>query len=422
MTTLTILKARLICPATGMDAVQDLHVQDGKIVALGSAPVGFKADLTLDGKDCVLAPGLIDLSVRLREPGYEYKNAMHTELQAAVAGGVTTVVCPPDTDPVLDLPGLVEMLRQCAAKIALAKVLPLGALTVQLKGEDLTEMATLTESGCVGFSQGGVPLANTQVLSRALSYARSFNFPVWLRPTDARLAGGVAASGAYATRMGLAGVPVAAESIALLTLFELLRSNPTPVHIQCLSSARGVELVRAAKAEGLPISCDVSAYHLHLCDTDIGHFNPQMRFEPPLRSSRDRSALRAALADGTIDAVCSDHTPMDDDEKLVPFAQARAGASGVELLLGMALQWAQQDKVSLPALLARLTTGAARALRRPAPSLSLGASADLVLFKPDAWQRIGTLKSQGQNTPFAGMELPGVVQATVVGGRVVYRG
>ena len=419
MTTLTITNARLICPTTGMDAVQDLHIQDGKIAAHDAAP--FKADTTIDGTGCVLAPGLIDISVRLREPGYEYKNAMHTELQAAVAGGVTTVVCPPDTDPVLDEPGLVEMLRHRAEKIALANVLPLGALTMQLKGGDLTEMAALTESGCIGFSQGGVPLADTQVLSRALSYARSFNFPVWLRPTDARLAGGVAASGAYATRMGLSGVPVAAESIALLTLFELLRSNPTPVHIQCLSSARGVALVRAAKAEGLPITCDVSAYHLHLCDTDIGHFNAHMRFEPPLRSSRDREALRAALADGTIDAVCSDHTPVDADEKLLPFAEASPGASGVELLLALVLQWALQDKVALPTLLARLTTGPAAAMRRTAPSLGVGMPADLVLFNPDAWQRVGALKSQGQNTPYAGMELPSMVRATLVGGRLVYQ-
>jgi dihydroorotase len=418
MTTLTIKNARLICPATGLDTVQDLHIQDGKIAALGAAP--FKADTTIDGAGCVLAPGFIDVSVRLREPGYEYKNAMRTELQAAVAGGITTVVCPPDTDPVLDEPGLVEMLRHRAEKIALANVLPLGALTVQLKGVDLTEMAALTESGCVGFSQGGVPLADTQVLSRALSYARGFNFPVWLRPNDARLTGGVAASGAYATRMGLSGVPVAAESIALLTLFELLRSNPTPVHIQCLSSARGVELVRAAKAEGLPITCDVSAYHLHLCDTDIGHFDAHMRFDPPLRSSRDRTALRAALADGTIDAVCSDHTPVDADEKLLPFAEASPGASGVELLLGLSLQWALQDKVTLPTMLARLTSGAASAIGRNAPRLEIGSTADLVIFNPDEWQRVGALKSQGQNTPYAGMELPGKVLATVVCGRVVY--
>ncbi len=419
MSTLTITNARLICPATGMDTVQDIHIQNGTIAALGSAQ--FKAQTTIDGTGCVLAPGLMDVSVRLREPGYEYKNAMQTELQAAVAGGVTTVVCPPDTDPVLDEPGLVEMLRHRAAKIALAHVLPLGALTVQLEGADLTEMAALAESGCVAFSQGGVPLGNTQVLSRALSYAHSFNFPVWLRPIDARLAGGVAASGAYATRMGLAGVPVAAESIALLTLFELMHSNPTPVHIQCVSSARGVELIRQAKAQGLPITCDVSAYHLHLCDTDIGHFNPHMRFEPPLRSSRDRTALRAALADGTIDALCSDHTPVDADGKLFPFAQATPGASGVELLLGLALQWALQDAVPLPAMLARMTVGPAAAMRRAAPSLALGAQADLVLFKPDAWQRVGLLKSQGQNTPYAGMELPGIVQATLVAGRVVYQ-
>jgi dihydroorotase len=419
MQTITIKNARLICPATGLDQVQDAHIADGKIAAIGNA--AFTAQLTIDAAGCVLAPGLIDVSVRLREPGYEYKNAMHTELCAAVAGGITTVVCPPDTDPVLDESGLVEMLRHRAQTIALANVLPLGALTLQLKGADLTEMAALAESGCAAFSQGGSPLADTQVLARALNYARGFNFPVWLRPVDARLGGGVAAAGAYATRMGLTGVPVAAESIALQTLFELLRSNPTPVHIQCLSSARGVALVRSAKAEGLPVTCDVSAYHLHLCDTDIGHFNPHMRFEPPLRSSRDRAALRAALADGTIDAVCSDHMPVDADEKLLPFAEASAGASGVELLLSMALQWAQQDNVGLPALLARLTTGPAAALRRTAPSLNVGAAADLVLFNPDSWQRIGTLHSQGQNTPLAGMELPGSVHTTIVSGRVVYQ-
>ncbi len=419
MQTITIKNARLICPATGVDTVQDAHIADGKIAAIGNAP--FTAQLLLDGMGCVLAPGLIDVSVRLREPGCEYKNAMHTELVAAVAGGVTTVICPPDTDPVLDESGLVEMLRHRAQTIALANVHPLGALTQQLKGTDLTEMAALAESGCAAFSQGGRPLADTQVLARALNYARGFNFPVWLRPVDARLGSGVAAAGAYATRMGLTGVPVAAESIALQTLFELLRINPTPVHIQCLSSARGVDLVRAAKAEGLPVTCDVSAYHLHLCDIDIGHFNPHMRFEPPLRSSRDRAALRAALADGTIDAICSDHTPVDADEKLLPFAEASAGASGVELLLSMALQWALQDKVALPDMLARLTTGPAAALRRSPPSLAVGATADLVLFNPDSWQRVGALLSQGQNTPFAGMELPGCVQATIVAGRVVYQ-
>ena len=418
---LTIQNARLICPASGLDAVQSVHISGGKIHGFNDA--SFAADRVIDGAGCVLAPGLIDLCVRLREPGHEYKGALEHELQAAVAGGVTTVVCPPDTDPVLDEPGLVEMIKRRAASVALAQVLPLGALTTGLQGEALTEMAELTEAGCVAFSQGSLPLESTPVLIRALAYARSFGYAVWLRPVDARLGkGGVAASGAYATRMGLAGVPVEAESIALLTIFELLRANPTPVHIQCLSSSRGVALVRAAKAEGLPVTCDVSAYHLHLCDTDIGYFNAHMRFNPPLRSSSDRAALRAALADGTIDAVCSDHTPVDADDKLLPFAEAAPGASGVELLLGLALQWAQQDGVPLPQVLARLTTGSAAALRRPAPRLAAGETADLVLFQADAWQRVGALKSQGQNTPFAGMELPGAVRATVVGGRVVFEG
>ncbi len=418
---LSIAHARTICPATGADAVQSVHIANGVIVALGAAPQGFVAKRTIDGTGCVLTTGFIDTSVRLREPGMEYKNAMVSELRAAVAGGVTTVVCPPDTDPVLDEVGLVDMLAHRAQLAGLATVLPLGALTLQLKGSDLSEMAALQAAGCVAFSQGSMPLADTQVLARALNYARNFDAPVWLRPVDARLAGGVAASGAYATRMGLAGVPVVAESIFLLTVFELLRSNPTAVHLQCVSSARGVDLIRAAKAQGLPVTCDVSAYHLHLCDTDIGHFNPHMRFDPPLRSSRDRSALRAALLDGTIDAVCSDHTPVDADEKLLPFAQATAGASGVELLLALTLQWAQQDAVPLPTALARLTAGASKALRQATPSIAVGAVADLVLFAPDEWRTVKHLVSQGQNTPYSGLELPGVIKATLIDGRVAYQ-
>jgi dihydroorotase len=417
---ITFKNARLICPTTGLDTVQDLHIADGIVSAIGENAAKFTADRVIDGTGCILTTGFIDLSVRLREPGYEHKSAMATELAAAVSGGVTTVVCPPDTSPVLDAVGLVEMLLQRAEKVGLARVLPLGALTRQLKGLELSELANLAESGCVAFSQGSVPLSDTQVLSRALNYAKTYDLPIWLRPVDADLAGGVAASGAYATRMGLSGVPVAAESIALLTLFELLRSNPTPVHIQCISSARGVELVRQAKAQGLPITCDVSAYHLHWCDTDIGFFNAQMRFNPPLRSNQDRKALRAGLLDGTIDAVCSDHTPVDIDEKLLPFAEASAGASGVELLLSMTMQWAQQDGVPLATALACLTSGAAKVLRRDSPSLVVGSVADLVLFNLDAWKPVNCLQSQGQNTPFTGMELPAVVQLTVLGGRIVY--
>jgi dihydroorotase len=418
---ITIKNAHLMCPATHLNLVQDLHIADGKIVALGQTSNGYVPSVVIDGTGCVLTTGLIDMSVRLREPGYEHKQAMSIELAAAASGGVTTVVCPPDTSPILDEVGLVEMLLQRANKLSMAQVLPLGALTRQLQGAELSELAHLIQAGCVALSQGSMPLSNNQVLSRALNYAKTYQASVWLRPVNSQLATGVVASGAYATRMGLSGIPVAAESIALLTLFELLRSNPTPVHIQCVSTARGVSLIREAKAQGLPITCDVSAYHLHWCDTDIGEFNAQMRFNPPLRSNQDRLALRAGLIDGTVDAICSDHTPLDIDAKLLPFAEASPGASGVELLLSMVMQWAQQDNVPLNKALSYVTSGAAKVLRRDAPSLAVGSVADLVLFNPNDWQQVKQLRSQGQNTPFMGMELPAVVYATLFKGRLVYQ-
>ena len=258
-----------------------------------------------------------------------------------------------------------------------------------------------------------------------------FGYRVWLRPVDARLGGGVAASGAVATRLGLPSIPVAAESIFLLTLFELLRSNPTPVHIQCISSARGVDLIRAAKAEGLPVTCDVSVYHLHLIDMDIGYFDAMMRLDPPLRGQRDRDALRAGLRDGTIDAICSDHTPVDEDEKQLPFGEASAGATGLELLLPLALKWAAEDGVSVADCLKKLNCAPAKVLGLNVTQqgafgdfgiLCEGAAADVVIFDANTMKTITVagLRSQGKNTPYLGIELAGVVHATVVAG-VVHR-
>ena len=265
---------------------------------------------------------------------------LDSELKAAVAGGVTSLVCPPDTDPVLDEPGLVDMLKFRAEKWHRSRVFPLGALTRQLQGDVLTEMAELTEAGCVGFSQAEVPLANTQVLQRALQYAATFGYTVWLRPQDLHLGKGVAASGPLATRLGLSGVPVAAETIALHTIFALMRTTRARVHVCRISSAEGVELVRAAKKEGLLVTADVSINSLHLSDHDIGYFDSRARVTPVLRQPRDRDALRAALLDGTLDALVSDHTPIDIDGKTLPFAEAESGATGVELLLSLALKWA----------------------------------------------------------------------------------
>ncbi|HET8747759.1 MAG TPA: dihydroorotase [Ramlibacter sp.] len=420
---------RVIDPARNFDATCDVALAAGRVLGVGNVPEGFSANRVIDASGCIVMPGLVDLAVRLREPGHEHEGMLESEMAAAVAGGVTSVVCPPDTDPVLDEPGLVDMLKFRAEKLHQARVFPLGALTRNLAGEVLTEMAELTESGCVGFSQAEVPLQNTQVLQRALQYASTFDYTVWLRPQEYHLGKGVAASGPLATRLGLPGVPVAAETIALHTIFELLRITGARVHLCRISSAAGVELVRQAKREGLKVTCDISINSLHLTDVDIGYFDARMRLSPPLRQQRDRDALRAGLADGTIDALVSDHTPVDEDAKTLPFAEAEPGATGLELLLGLALKWAEQDKVELPRALAALTQGPARVLgaalgtlQASAGQLLDGGVADVCIFDPRAaWQvEPARLRSQGRNTPFAGHELPASVRCTIVGGQIAY--
>ena len=356
---------RIVDPASGLDAAGDLAIAGGRIVAIGATPPDFEADRRIDASGCIVAPGLVDLAARLREPGHEHEGMLESELNAAAAGGVTSLVCPPDTDPVLDEPGLVEMLKLRARKLSRCRLFPLGALTRGLAGEALTEMVELTEAGCVGFSQAEQAVRDTQVLQRALQYASTFGFTTWLRPQDPWLGGGVAAKGALATRLGLAGVPVSAETIALHTIFELVRETGARVHLCRLSSAAGVALLRAAKAEGLPVTADVSINSLHLTDLDIGYFNAAMRLTPPLRQQRDRDALRAALADGTIDALVSDHTPVGADEKNLPFAEAEPGATGLELLLSLALKWGEDSGAGLQrALAVDHTRTGARARRR----------------------------------------------------------
>ena len=424
-----IRNGRVIDPASGMDQRADVAVAAGRILAIGAAPADFSPNRTLDAGGAIVAPGLVDLAARLREPGHEHAGMLESEMAAAVAGGVTSLVCPPDTDPVLDEPGLVEMLRHRAEKLHQSRVLPLGALTRGLQGEVLTEMGQLTAAGCVGFSQAEQALGNTQVLQRALQYASTFGYTVWLRPQELYLGKGVAASGPLATRMGLSGVPVAAETIAMHTLFELMRSTQARVHLCRLSSAAGVALLRQAKAEGLPVTADVSINSLHLTDTDMGYFDSRARLTPVLRQQRDREALRAALADGTLDALVSDHTPVETDAKALPFAEAEPGATGLELLWSLALKWAQDDGVPLAQALARLTAGPARVLgpalgplHGAVGQLAVGGVADLVLLSDAGHWAVADaqLRSQGKSTPFSGYELPGRVLATLVGGHIAY--
>jgi dihydroorotase len=424
-----VRKGRVVDPARNFDATCDLALAAGRVIGVGQVPEGFTPNRVIDATGCIVAPGLVDLAVRLREPGHEHEGMLESEMAAAVAGGVTSLVCPPDTDPVLDEPGLVDMLKFRAEKLHQARVFPLGAITRGLAGEVLTEMAELTESGCVGFSQAEVPIANTQVLQRALQYASTFGYAVWLRPQEIHLGTGVAASGPLATRLGLSGIPVAAETIALHTIFELMRATGARVHLCRISSAAGVALVRQAKQEGLKVSCDVSINSLHLTDADIGYFDSRMRLAPPLRQQRDRDALRAGLADGTIDALVSDHTPVAEDAKTLPFAEAEPGATGLELLLGLALKWGQDSGAGLVRALAVLTSEPARVLgpalgtlQASAGQLLDGGVADVCIFDPQAAWTVTPerLRSQGRNTPFAGRELPGQVRFTIVGGQVAY--
>ena len=428
-----ITNGRLVDPASGREEPGDLAIAGDRIIALGRVSPDFEPDRTIDAAGCVVAPGLVDMAARLREPGHEHEGMLESELAAASAGGVTSLVCPPDTDPPLDEPGLVEMLKFRARKLSRCRLFPLGALTRGLKGEVLTEMVELTEAGCVGFSQAEEPLRNTQTLLRAMQYAATYGYTVWLRPQDAWLGGGVAASGPVATRLGLSSVPVAAETVALHTIFELVRATGARVHLCRMSSAVGVELLRQAKAQGLPVTADVSVNSLHLTDVDIGFFNPAMRLTPPLRQQRDRDALREALRDGTIDALVSDHTPVDEDAKNLPFGEAEPGATGLELLLSLTLRWGADSGLGLAATLARITSDPVRVLGHSIGSLSgsagrlvEGGVADVCIFDPASrWQvRPAVLKSQGKHTPFAfditGFDLPGRVVATLVAGTVAY--
>ena len=426
---LLIQGGRVLDPASGTDRVADLAIAEGRILAIGDTPAGFVPDQTIAAHGLVVAPGLVDLCARLRESGQPQAGRLSSERAAAAAGGVTTLVCPPDTKPVLDEAGLVEMLHYRTQIQGGPRVLPLGALTRALAGEVLSPMQQLADAGCVGFGQAEVPLVNTQVTQRALQYASTFGYSVWLRPQEYHLGKGVAASGPLATRLGLAGVPVAAETIALHTIFELVRSTQARVHLCRISSAAGVALVRQAKAEGLPITCDVSINSLHLTDVDIGYFDSRMRLNPPLRQQRDRDALRAGLADGTIDALVSDHTPVDEDDKALPFAESEPGATGLELLLSLSLKWAHDSQLGLDRALAVVSSQAARVLGNGVGplagslgQLTVGGVADVCVFDPKAAWVVepAALRSQGLHTPFSGYELPGCVRATVVAGHIAF--
>lgn len=413
---IAIRNGRLIDPKHGLDQKADLFIADGKVIGSGQAPAGFTPDRSIDAGECIVCPGLIDLGARL--------NSIEAELAAAVAGGVTSVVVPPDADPPLDEPELADRLVHRAGDIGLARVLPLGALTLGLNGERLSELAGLAKAGCIAFSQAKRSVVDTEALLRALEYAATFGFAVWLHPQDHWLArNGIAHAGEVASRLGLAGIPVSAETIAIATYLQLARDTGVRLHLTRLSSAAGMKQMEQARAEGLPVTCDVGVHHLHLTENDIGFFDSQARFDPPLRAQSDRAALAAAAASGVAN-ICSDHTPVGADDKLLPFGEAKPGATGLELLLPLTLKWASDNKVALPTALARLTSDPAAVLGIDAGHLGAGAAADVCVFDSRADWRLTpeALVSKGKNTPFLGMEMQGKVKLTLVGGKVVFDG
>ncbi len=419
-----IKNGRLIDPKNRVDARQDVYIAERRIVAVGNAPAGFVADRTIDAAGLIVIPGLMDLAARLREPGYEYKATLESEMTAAVAGGVTSLACPPDTDPPLDEPGLVEMLKHRARSLNQCRVFPVGALTKGLAGVELTEMNELTEAGCKAFSNADAPLTDTRVFLRAMQYAATFGYRVWIRPQDSYLAkNGVAHDGEVASRLGLPPIPVIAETVALGTALKLARETGVKLHICRVSSAAGVQMIREAKLEGISVTCDVSMNHVHLTDMDIGFFDANYHLLPPLRSLRDKEALRAGLLDGTIDAICSNHSPVDDDAKQLPFQEAEAGATGLELLLPLVLKWAEQENVPMLDALANVTINPAQLLGQKMGHLSVGAHADLCIFDPKAAWKVepAALKSQGKNTPFNGYEMQGRVRYTLLDGQLVFQ-
>jgi dihydroorotase len=418
-----IKNGHLIDPKNKIDAKHDIFIVAGKIAGIGKTPDGFVASQTIDATGLIVAPGFVDLSARLREPGSEYKATLNSELLAAAAGGVTSLACPPDTNPVLDEPGLVEMLKHRAKLLNLVHVYPLGALTRQLEGKLLTEMHALTNAGCVGFSQADATITDTQVLWRAFEYAATFGYTLFLRAEDFYLAqNGVAHDGEIASRLGLKGIPAAAEALCIASILRIAHETKTRIHLCRLSTAEGVDLVRQAKKQGVQVTADVSAQHCHLTDMDIGYFNSHANLKPPLRSMRDKTALCLGLKDGTIDAICSDHTPVDDDAKLLPFAEAEAGATGLELLLPLALKWASDNKASVFDAIAKITCQPANILAIPGGHLGINADADIAIFNPQTeWVVTAKqLKSQGKNTPFLGTAMLGKVNYTLLHGQITH--
>ena len=420
-----IRAGRIIDPLNHVDSVGDLFISQGKIVSRDNAPEGFTADVTLNAEKQVVCPGIVDLSVRMREPGLEYKATIKTESAAAAASGITTCCCPPDTRPIIDTPAMANMLSHRGVETGSTEILPIGALTSELGGVMLSDMHALMQAGCVAFSNADKPITNTLVMRRAMEYASSFDLLIILHANDPWLTDdGCMHEGEVSTRLGLSGIPEAAETAIISRDLALIEQTGVRAHFARISCARSVDLIVQARERGLKVTADVAIHHLHLTDFDVGSFNSLCRVMPPLRSERDKNRLREAVALGQIQAICSDHQPHERDAKLAAFSDAEPGISGLETLLPLGLKLVDEGVIDIHTLISSLSSGPASVLGINAGSLSPGNKADICIFDPASEYLLDSSKflSKGHNTPFQNWSLRGQVSHTIQHGRLVYSG
>lgn len=420
---LLLANARLLDPASGLDAPGGLLVVDGAIADLGPGLTAPEGATTLDCAGACLAPGLVDLRAATGEPGAEYRETIASLAEAAAAGGITTLCALPDTDPPLDDPALVQFILRRGEATGCVSLLPYGAATKGCAGKEIAEYGLLREAGAIAFTDGRRAIAAARTMRLALSYARAFGTMIIQHPEEPSLAaGGAATEGELATRLGLPGIPPLAESMMVSRDIALARLTGGHVHFAHVSTGAALDLIRAAKAEGLEVTCDTAPPYFDLNETAIGDWRTYAKLSPPLRPEADREAVVAALADGTIDAIASDHQPRDADDKRLPFVQAEAGGAGLATLLAVTLARVHAGDLGLLRALDLLTARPAALLGLPAGRLARGAPADLVLFDLDrAWQvKAGQLPGKAQNSPFDGRAVEGSVVGTWKAGRRVF--
>ena len=420
---IAIENGRLLDPSNNLDQKQDIFIVDGKIVSFKKKPDDFKPDIVVDAKNKIILPGLVDLCARLREPGFEKKGNFSSELYAANSSGITSVSVPPDTTPVIDTPAVVEFIHQRAREINRANVYPLGALTQKLKGEQLAEMYLLKEAGCVGISNALNAIENTEVLRRAFEYANSCDLTIFIYPEDQKITNnGVVHEGAISTRLGLPAIPETAETIAISRALLLIEQTNIRAHFCHLSSARGVQLIREARKQGIRVTADVSICNLHLTDMDIADYDSNCHVKPPLRSERDRMGLIEGIHDQTISAVCSDHQPHEANAKSAPFSLTEPGASTIEHLLPLMLHLVNKNEIELNQAISLITSEPAKILGISKGTIEKNRNADLCIYDPKSNVNINknNMLSAGKNTPFNGWELQGKVTHTLLNGEVVF--